>query len=192
MKKIIAIGLLVLCNPVLHAQEYINKEIDKLFFNLKVASGPKGMVAGSDLNFETFIQDDPESGDKTKILLYEFTKNKMIDSKIINGELQIIQKNSEIENKVYEVTQKIELQSLKDVIHEYEKLSSPFEKSDFSISEVAHEITDKNEGYQNKVIRMITKSQRIVLTFMYPYPISKTDQTEYKYDLFIICKFWNL
>ena len=56
MKKIIAVILVVLCNPILHAQDNLNKELNKLFLDLKLELVPDKMMKSSNLKIEKFVR----------------------------------------------------------------------------------------------------------------------------------------
>jgi|GEM_PF-1166711 len=181
VKKVVLFILIVVCNPI-HAQADINKELSKLFLNLKLELVPEKMMANSNLTFEKFIKDIPEFGDKATIFLTEFTENKAIESKIVAGEIQITQKNSDIKYGKYEVTQSLKFQTLEELLQVYNKLSEQYEA--LGRYSKTHTNEDGDEYFVkhiNKTITIEDKSKSILLNFSYSVPRNK----ETGYHLFI-------
>ncbi len=185
MKKIIAVILILVCNS-LHAQDNINKELSKLFLNLKLELVPEKMIANSNLTFEKFVKDIPEFDDKATILLTEFTENKAIASKIVAGEIQITQKNSDIKYGKYEVVQNLKFQTLEELLQVYNKLSKQYEA--LGSYNRAHTNEEGDEYFVKHISKTITledKSKRIQLSLSYSIPRNK----ETGYHLFIGYRF---
>lgn len=186
MKKIIAVILIVVCHSFVHAQDNINKELSKLFLNLKLELVPEKMMANSNLTFEKFVRDIPEFDDKATIFLAEFTENKAIVSKIVTGEIQIIQKNSELKYGKYEVVQNLKFQTLEELLQVYDKLSKQYEALGRYNRTHTNEEGDKYfVKHISKTITLEDQSKSIQLSLSYSIPRNK----ETGYHLFIGYRF---
>lgn len=182
IKKRITVILILLCNLFVHAQDNINKELSKLFLDLKLELVPDKMIESSNLKFEKFVRDIPDFQDKETIFLTEFTENKAVKSKIVAGEIQIIQRDGKIKYGIYQVVQNLKFQTLEDLQYEYNRLSKQYEELARYIKTDTNE--DGNEYFINHITKTITikdKLKSIKLDFSYSVPRKK----ETGYHLFI-------
>ncbi len=188
MRKIPLLIIFILLNHFSFSQTKLSNELSTLFFDLNLEGSVSDIISNANLKFEPFHINDTITGEIEKNFIANFDKHKLIGSKIIFGECTINQKSNDIKKEKFIINQKITFKTLEEVIHEYQKLSSEYEKFGVRILESTVEGDAENSGYQNKVISIETESKLITLTFMYPIPIK--DKTEYNF--YIICKFRKL
>lgn len=182
MKKIALLLTSIFFYNIAFSQNDQSRELSRLFLDLKLEAPVKDITSGSKLKFELSESEDA----KTYVAL--FNEHKLIQSKILSGECTIYQKNKNLSTGEYVIDHKITFKTLEEVIKVYNELSKDYDPFAISILESTGDGDTINQAYQNKVIRMESKTKQITLTFMYPIPAA--EQTEY--NLYIICQFKKL
>lgn len=170
MKNIILI-LLIAFNLPLLGQEVMNEKLNKLFLDLDLSSTPEIMIKKSSLRFDYGInQNVAWTGGKTKTFITKFDKHTLIESNIIGGQIFMRQNERESQNGIYEITERIDFQSIEDVINEFYKLSSIYEENAFKVKTINTEGKDSEIISQYTEILYKSDSKISKITFGYSLP----------------------
>lgn len=186
MKSVFIVTLTFL-SLILYGQNDMNEQLSKLFLFLDLTSSPKEMVAKSSLKFEYGInrginyrnKNDNTTSNDTFTFGTSFTKNPLIESKIKEGQISILQQSVEVKSGHFTIHEKIEFLNEDDMIKEYYNMCSIFEKLGYRVKNIIIQNDDFKTKSENTEILMETNSNKSTLTIGYYLPPDYEEDKEY-------------
>ena len=186
MKNIFII-ILTFLSLILYGQNNMNEQLKNLFLDLDLTSNPKIMANNSFLKFEYMVRQGiswGKTGGNTSNFVAKFDKNPLIESRIKEGQITIIQKDEEIQSGTFSINERIWFYNYEDMMNEYRKICSSFEKLGYRVKNTIVE----NDNFETKneitEILMKTDSKKSTLTIGYHLP-SKDEEDKVYFLAFV-------
>lgn len=181
MKSILIVGLTFL-SLILYSQNNMNEQLNKLFLDLDLTSNPQAMANKSSLKFEHVVRKGiswGNTGGNINNFVASFSKHPLIQSRIKEGQISIIQKEEDVQFSNFSVNERISFNDEKDMISEYKQLTESFEKLGYRVKSS----TIQNENFEikseNTEILMEDNSNKSKLTIGYYTPSKDERNKEY-------------
>ncbi|WP_299176487.1 hypothetical protein [uncultured Chryseobacterium sp.] len=185
MKRILT-TILIALNVTLFAQENMNSKLNELFMDLNLDATPEIMTQNSKIKFDFGINKGIDwVGGDTKHWNGKFKNHKLIDSKVKQGQISIIQNSKEIESNIFEINERIELYNETDLISEYNKLFNKYQDLSFYSKNIR--VESENSNVKSDTIEFFIKDGESISKLSLTYIIPTYDPKSY----FLIVSFKN-
>ncbi|KKO89204.1 hypothetical protein AAW12_24075 [Sphingobacterium sp. Ag1] len=176
MKNTLVI-IFTLLSTILFAQNEAYGQLRKLLLDLDLSLDPRAMTMNSQLKFKYGVnrginfQDEKGNIVANNTYTYEadFIKNPLIKSEIKKGEISVIQKE-EVQFGAFSVNERIWFKNVDDLINEYRKICSSFEKYGYQVKNTI--VEDDNFNIKNERTEIMipdsSKKAQLMIGFLLP------------------------
>lgn len=185
--KSILIVVLTFLSLILYSQNNMNEQLNKLFLDLDLTSNPQTMANRSSLKFEHIVRRGiswGNTGGNINNFVASFVKHPLIQSRIKEGQISIIQKEEDVQSSNFSINERILFKNEEDMISEYRQLTESFEKLGYRVKSS----TIQNENFETKSenteILIEANSKKSKLTIGYYLP--PKDENEKQYFLALV------
>jgi hypothetical protein len=181
------IAIFSIFNIAIFGQNTMNDQLSKLFLNLNITASFNNIATNTHLKFDYGInrgiplideQGKIVSNDKHSFIA-KFDKNPLIDSRIKEGQISIMQQSEEIQSGHFTINETVHFYTEEDLIDEYYKLIALFEEFGYRVKNSTILNENQEIKYENTEILMKTESGKSTLHISYHFPEGWQEKNEY-------------